>query len=195
MEPWEIAAVKRAADIAVTAHAKQYRGDGTTPFILHPARVAGLVAMFGGRYQEVAAAWLHDVLERDRHGEKAIAYGLSSLNLPGDDAIDIYRMVKAMTRDARVTEEKQLYDVLDRILDAPPGATLVKLCERMDNILDPGGGPADRKRYTEDTIMVLAMLFGRAVEFGYAPCHETLRRCLVRERAMEEESPGSASGT
>jgi (p)ppGpp synthase/HD superfamily hydrolase len=195
MEPWEVTAVKNAADLAVKAHEGQYRGDGTTPYILHPARVAGLVAMFGGRYQDVAAAWLHDVLEKDRHGEKVIAYGLSSLNLPGEDAIEIYRMVKALTRDARVTEDRQLNDVLERILDAPPGATLVKLCERMDNILDPRGGTADRDRYTEETIMVLAMLFGRAVEFGYAPCHETLRRCLVRERAMQEESPGFTGGT
>jgi (p)ppGpp synthase/HD superfamily hydrolase len=188
MEPWEVAAVKNAADLAVKAHEGQYRGDGTTPYILHPARVAGLVAMFGGRYQEVAAAWLHDVLEQDRKGEKVIAFGLSSLNLPGDDAIEIYRIVKALTRDARVSKDEQLTELLDRILDAPPGATLVKLCERMDNILDPGGEQKDREGYVEETIMVLAMLFGRSVEFGYAPCHETLRRCLVQERAVKEES-------
>jgi len=188
MEPWEVAAVKQAADMSVKAHEGQYRDDGTTPYILHPARVAGLVAMFGGRYQEVVAAWLHDVLEQDRHGEKVIAYGLSSLNLPGDDAIEIYRIVKAISRDPRVPKEEQLKESLDRILQAPPGATLVKICERMDNILDPGSDPKNQERYVEETIMVLAMLFGRAFEFGYTSCHETLRRCLIQERAAKEES-------
>lgn len=43
------------------AHAGQFRRDGVTPYIEHPATVAKLLE----RYDEItqAVAWLHDVLE------------------------------------------------------------------------------------------------------------------------------------
>jgi (p)ppGpp synthase/HD superfamily hydrolase len=33
------------------------------PYIVHPAEVAGIVASIGGTESQVAAAWLHDVVE------------------------------------------------------------------------------------------------------------------------------------
>jgi (p)ppGpp synthase/HD superfamily hydrolase len=187
MEPREVKAVRMAADIATKAHDGQYQDDGLAPYILHPARVAALVAMFGGRYQEVIASWLHDVLETNRQGEAKLAYGLSSLKLPGNDAIEIYRMIKALTRDPRVKKEDQVKESLERILDAPPGATLIKLCERLDNITNIES-KKDREQYLEETMMVLAMLFGQSVESGYTRCHETLRRCMV-DAGPEKQAP------
>jgi (p)ppGpp synthase/HD superfamily hydrolase len=178
MEPWEVVAVEQAAEIAAKVHAGQYLEDGITPYILHPARVAGLVAIFGGRYQEIVAGWLHDVLEMNAQGETQLAYGLSSLKLPGNDAIEVYREIKALTRDPRVKEEEQLKELLERTLDGPPGATLVMLCDRMDLIT----GIWDKKdggQYLDETMIVLAMLFGRSVESGYTLCHETLNRFML----------------
>jgi (p)ppGpp synthase/HD superfamily hydrolase len=143
--------------------------------------------MFGGRYQEVVAAWLHDILEDNPQGETQLAYGLSSLKLPGNDAIEIYRIVKALTRDSRIKKEDQLKESLERILDAPPGATLVKLCDRMDNIADIKN-KKDREQYLEETMMVLAMLFGRSVESGYVHCHNTLKQFIV-EAGPREQRP------
>jgi (p)ppGpp synthase/HD superfamily hydrolase len=183
MDPWEIMAVRMAADIATRLHAEQYQEEGT-PFILHPARVVGLVALFGGRYQELVAAWFHDVLEKNPHGETQMAYSLSSLKLPGDDAIAVYRMIKALTRDPRMTKEQQLKDSLERIINAPPGATLIKLCERLDNLTSLEIKEAS-KGYRDETMMVLTMLFGRSVESGYSECHETLKRCMVEDVIKE----------
>jgi (p)ppGpp synthase/HD superfamily hydrolase len=187
MDPWEIMAIRMAADIATRLHTGQYHENESRPFILHPARVAGLVALFGGRYQELVAAWLHDVLEKNPQGETQLAYGLSSLKLPGDDAIAVYRMIKALTRDPRVTEEEQLKDSLERIIDAPPGATLIKLCERLDNLTSLEKKETS-KEYRDETMMVLAMLFGRSVESGYTQCHETLKRCMVEDAMKERKS-------
>lgn len=187
MDLREVSAIKRASEIAMKVHDGKLLEDGTAPFIIHPARVAGLAAMFGGTYKEIAAAWLHDVLEESPKAESQLAYALSGANLPGDDAITIYRMVKALTRDFSLKEEDQLKDSLERILEAPPGATLVKLCDRIDNLLDIKESPR-RDRYLDETFTVLTMLFGRAVESGYAPCHELLRRFMA-ETGMKR--PGS----
>lgn len=175
MEPWQVRAVHAASSLAAKAHDGQYRGDSTTPYIIHPARVAGLVVVFGGQYTEVIAAWLHDVIEDCHHGETTVAYGLSSLKLPGDDAITVYQMVKALTRDPSVEKEQRLQESLKRVLAAPPGATLVKLCDRLDNVLDIGKGKKEREKYVQETGMLLSMLFGRAVESGYTEAYEMLR--------------------
>lgn len=175
MEPWQIRVVHAASTLAAKAHDGQYRDDGVTPYIIHPARVAGLVTVFGGGYTEVIAAWLHDVIEDCSHGETTVAYGLSSFSLPGDDAITVYRIVKALTKDKSIPQGQRLEESLTRILAEPPGATLVKLCDRLDNVLDAGKKREDRQKYLEDTGMLLAALFGRAVESGYTEAHEVLR--------------------
>ena len=55
--------IKTAADHASRAHKGQLRKDRRTPYITHPARVAGLVAMFHGSHVAIISAWLHDVYE------------------------------------------------------------------------------------------------------------------------------------
>lgn len=175
MEPWQVRAVHAASSLAAKAHDGQYRGDSTTPYIIHPARVAGLVVVFGGQYTEVIAAWLHDVIEDCHHGETTVAYGLSSLKLPGDDAIAVYQIIKALTKDKSLEKEQRLPESLQRILAAPPGATLVKLCDRLDNVLDIATRKTEQEKYLQETGVLLSMLFGRAVESGYAEAHEILR--------------------
>jgi (p)ppGpp synthase/HD superfamily hydrolase len=190
MEPWQIHAVHKAAAIAAQAHDGQYRVDRKTPYIAHPARVAGLVAAFGGEYREIVAAWLHDVIEEAPHGETTVAYGLSSLKLPGDDAILIYQMITALTRDRSLSNDEQLMDSLDRILKAPPGATLIKICDRMDNVLDMSSMDGDLSHYIRGCGVVLTRLFGRAMEHRYGEAHETLRLCLEVQLPPLEQEPG-----
>ncbi|QQR70791.1 MAG: HD domain-containing protein [Methanolinea sp.] len=178
MEPWQIYAIHKAAAIAAQAHDGQYRKDKKIPAIIHPARVAGLVQAFGGGYREVVAAWLHDVIEDTKHGETAVAYGLSSMKLPGDDAIIVYQMITALTRDRSLPEDDQLLDSLDRILQAPPGATLIKICDRIDNVLDMHTLNGDLTHYVRRSAVVLTRLFGSAMQHGYGDAHEKLRLCL-----------------
>jgi (p)ppGpp synthase/HD superfamily hydrolase len=53
----------RAYKLAETAHNGQTRKDDKTPYIRHPARVASLVAKYGGTEPEVVVALWHDVAE------------------------------------------------------------------------------------------------------------------------------------
>jgi len=54
-------AVRHAEQIARVAHAKQFRRDGVTPYITHPAAVVQKLAQETDEVKSVA--WLHDVLE------------------------------------------------------------------------------------------------------------------------------------
>ena len=162
--------IKTAADHASRAHKGQMRKDRRTPYITHPARVAGLVGTFNGSHVAIIAAWLHDVYE-DCSPEWLVQTDklIESLPLLSDQRLDIAAIVDAMTKKNTIPKKTdRLTDSLDRILDAPPEATLVKLCDRIDNLLDS----ADRnggftKRYLASTDEVIDKLSVRASLYGY----------------------------
>jgi (p)ppGpp synthase/HD superfamily hydrolase len=162
--------IKTAADHASRAHKGQLRKDRRTPYITHPARVAGLVGTFNGSHVAIIAAWLHDVYE-DCSPDWILRTDklVDSLPLPTGERQDIAAIVRALTKKNTIRgKSARLSDSLDRILDAPPEATLVKLCDRIDNLLDS----ADRnggftKRYLVSTDEVINTLSVRASLYGY----------------------------
>jgi len=165
-----MAVIKTAADHASQAHKGQLRKDRRTPYITHPARVATLVGMFNSSHVGIISAWLHDVYEDCtpdwiRQTDEFIA----RLPLSSDEKADITAIVDALTKKNTIKgKAARLSNSLDRILDAPPEATLVKLCDRIDNLLDS----ADRnggftKRYLASTDEVIGKLEVRASLYGY----------------------------
>ncbi len=165
-----MAVIKTAADHASQAHKGQLRKDRRTPYITHPARVATLVGMFNSSHVGIVSAWLHDVYEDCtpdwiRQTDEFIA----RLPLSSDEKADITAIVDALTKKNTIKgKAARLSNSLDRILDAPPEATLVKLCDRIDNLLDS----ADRnggftKRYLASTDEVIGKLEVRASLYGY----------------------------
>ena len=162
--------IKSAADHASRAHKGQFRKDRKTPYITHPARVAGLAGIFNGSHVAITAAWLHDVYE-DCSAEWVLKTDelIHSLPLPAEERQAIDAIVDALTKKNTITgKADRLSDSLHRILDAPPEATLVKICDRIDNLLDS----ADRnggftKRYLDSTDEVIALLSDPARRHGY----------------------------
>ena len=56
--------VQVAKEFATKAHSGQFsRNAAKDPFIYHPRRVVELIEKSGGTTEEIAAAWLHDVVE------------------------------------------------------------------------------------------------------------------------------------
>lgn len=173
--------IKSAADHASRAHRGQFRKDRKTPYITHPARVAGLVGIFNGSHVAIVAAWLHDVYE-DCSPEWVVKTDklIDSLLLPPDERREIAAIVDALTKKNTIPKKAdRLSDSLRRILDAPPEATLVKLCDRIDNILDS----ADRnggftRHYLASTDELIETLSVRASLNGY----ETALDILVQIR-------------
>jgi (p)ppGpp synthase/HD superfamily hydrolase len=171
-------AIKIACDHASRAHKGQFRKDRKTPFITHPARVAALVGCFGGTHSAIIAAWLHDIYEDctpDWIGKTEAI--IESLPVSSDDRTDISTMIDALTKKNTIKDKAaRLSDSLDRILDAPPEATLVKICDRIDNLLDT----ADRngrftRRYLASTDEVIGKLETRAGLYDYEPAMAMLR--------------------
>jgi (p)ppGpp synthase/HD superfamily hydrolase len=165
-----MAVIKTAADHASQAHKSQLRKDKKTPYITHPARVAALVGMFNSSHVAIVSAWLHDVYE-DCTPEwiRRTDEFIKGLPLSGDEKNDIAAIVDALTKKNTIKgKTARLSNSLDRILNAPPEATLVKLCDRIDNLLDS----ADRnggftKRYLASTDEVIGKLEVRASLYGY----------------------------
>lgn len=55
--------VRRAMAFAYHAHDGQFRDDGKTPYITHPAQTANIISEVTQDEEVIAAAWLHDVIE------------------------------------------------------------------------------------------------------------------------------------
>jgi len=129
----------------------------------------------------VIAAWLHDVYE-DCSPEWIVKTDelIDHLPLLPDERREIAAIVDALTKKNTIPKKTdRLPDSLRRILDAPPEATLVKICDRIDNLLDS----ADRnggftRHYLASTDEVIETLSVRASLNGY----ETALDILVQIR-------------
>src|SRR5690606_34958342 len=127
-----LTALRIVSSEAARAHAGQYRKDGVTPYIVHPARVASLVAHFGGNHIAILSAWLHDVFE-DCEGEACTRAGntIDTLPLPSEDIQKIHTITATLTKNPSLPKDARIPDSLARILVAPGEAVLVKICDRI----------------------------------------------------------------
>lgn len=170
--------IKSAADHASHAHKGQFRKDRRTPYIVHPARVAGYVGMFGGSHVAIISAWLHDVYEDCTPEWISLTDSfIGALPLPDDERQEIAEIVDALTKkNTFPTKSARLSDSISRILDAPPEATLVKICDRIDNFLDTACRDGQvRKRYLVSTDEIIDRLSVRADFNGYEDAMHTLK--------------------
>jgi hypothetical protein len=79
--------VSRAAAIAYAAHAGVFRADGT-PYVEHPHQVAATLARAGFGPNEIAAGWLHDVVEDSEWTLDSLAKeGFPAAVVKGVDAV------------------------------------------------------------------------------------------------------------
>ena len=174
VEEKAIAIVSRAA---TEAHRGQTRKDGKTPFIVHPERVAKCVAHYGGNHVGVIAAWLHDVIEDNDEGAAIVRKALEETCLPENNLHEIYAIVLALTKNPAIPGKRERFaDTLDRILHAPGQAILVKICDRMDNLIDARDqGQEFFSEYLDLTDDLIATLSDGANRHGYTEALEQLK--------------------
>ncbi len=129
---------QKAASFAATAHRRQRRRDGRTPYFAHPARVALTVATAFSCTDEVvlAAALLHDVIEDTPTDYDEL------LQEFGPQVADL---VAALSKDKRAVEgdREAAYD--RQLAGGPWQARLIKLADVYDNLLDADDDRARRK--------------------------------------------------
>lgn len=157
-----------AKAFATMIHEGQFRADGVTPFINHPARVAELVERNGGDECAVCVAWLHDVVE------KGISRIEREWNIQILTKLDIARYVDQYDwRWSEVySEVLKLTDIWDQeeiehkgkvwylsqlLLTTSSLALTVKLCDMLANIEESNGSRiSQEKRYLKAARVLLA---------------------------------------
>lgn len=104
--------VNEAMDFAAQAHDGQFRKWSGKPYINHPKRVAGLVSVMGGSEEQIAAGWLHDVVED---------CGVSIETIADQFGIVVGALVFELTKPSKPHTVQ---------------GCMVKLCDIYDNIRD-----------------------------------------------------------
>ena len=115
-----------AERIATEAHAGQFRRDGVTPYLMHPAAVVSRVE---GDPEAQVVAWLHDVLEDTTQTPET----LLKAGLPPQ----LVETVELLTKDGSIAYE----DYLEQVASSPL-ATKVKIADMLSNLAD---GPTTRQ--------------------------------------------------
>ena len=157
-----------AIEFATKIHEGQFRADGVTPFISHPARVAELVERNGGDECAVCVAWLHDVFE------EGIPRIEQEWHVPVKSKHDVFRYVTQYDRrwddvylpvlkltdtwdQVEIERNGKVWYLAQLLLTASSLALTVKLCDMLANIEESNGSRiSQEKRYMKAVRVLLA---------------------------------------
>jgi (p)ppGpp synthase/HD superfamily hydrolase len=146
-----------AAIFAEAAHRGQTRKYSGEPYINHPMRVAGRLTMKGAGEENIAAAWLHDVVEDT---------DVSMQDIYNYFGAHIAEIVQGMTNTTVLADgNRQVRHQMDRdrLASEKLEVRVIKLEDRLDNVKDmfhkncPGGF---RKKYFAETRLLVGALKG-----------------------------------
>lgn len=190
------------SNTAARAHDGTYRKDKETPGIVHSGRVAAVVRGYGGTVLAQCVAWMHDVLEDRPDFDLTDFFDELQSMLSVEDIRKFNQMLEALTKnpdleaiaknisevrpvaERRLARDKETYE---RILKAPPEATLIKICDRIDNLHDLIG--FDSKfivRYIQETYFLIEMLKPRAERCGYELPMRRLEKIVAMLKDFQE---------
>jgi (p)ppGpp synthase/HD superfamily hydrolase len=174
MNPYyENTVIQLCSNYAAIAHKNQFRKDGITPYIVHPARTAALISKFDDNPLYVAAAWLHDVIEdQSEIVDNNYSHIIHNHNVNIDDFLTnnesiekehgtiILILVKNLTQNVNTTK-KEYYQKLQ---DAGYHSTIIKYCDRIDNLnsllykYNTKSSKEKIKKHIDDTELLIDML-------------------------------------
>jgi len=168
-------AILEAAAFARHAHAGQKRKYNDRPFIVHPARVAGRVAVHGRATEAmVAAALLHDVVEDTPHTLEEVA---------AEFGPEVARLVGELTNPSKGSDaprrerKRQDREHLTRI---SVEAKIIKLLDRIDNLREMAAAPRGFVRLYCEESRLLAEVIGDADPDLKAELLESVQRLQSR---------------
>jgi (p)ppGpp synthase/HD superfamily hydrolase len=126
--------VKQACLFAAAAHAAidQRRKYSNLPYIVHPEDVANRVEAFGGTPSQIAAAWLHDVVE-----DTEVKLELIELLFGKEVANYVDWLTNVATHDDGDRATRRAIDRAHTAL-APKEAQFVKCADLLSNSSDIG---------------------------------------------------------
>lgn len=137
--------IARCAEVATRYHVfeakdvkNEFRKDGVTPFIVHPARVAGLVGEMWNDPIAISAAWLLDVLEDCDVTRKELWNDLVEEGVDSGFAHNVLEIVGALTKPQDMDRYGKINSTLEKIGKLPyylkRDALVVKMADVTDNM-------------------------------------------------------------
>lgn len=160
--------LKEIIDFIIKAHENQFRKSGE-PYSVHPILVATITASFSKDEDVIATALLHDVVEDTPYTLEFVEENWGK---------NVSNMVKGLTKVSDIREENfvtskdssdskivQAALTFRKMLIASvddPRVLIVKLCDRLHNMLTLGVLPAHKqKRIAEETLVVYVPIANR----------------------------------
>lgn len=157
-----------AKEFATKIHEGQFRADGVTPFINHPARVAELVERNGGDECAVCVAWLHDVFEEGiprieqewnvsiRSKRDVFEYVTQHDRRWEDVCLHVIKLTDTWSQDEINRYGKMRY-LAFQLFTANDLVLTVKLCDMLANIEESNGSRmSQEKRYMQAVHILLS---------------------------------------
>ena len=138
-----------AAQFAASAHFGQKRKYSGRPYIEHPLRVAGQIAIRTDATEEaVSAAYLHDVLE-----DTPVTYIAMYENF----GIEVTNMVRALSHPPHSAGNRATRMALyrEQLKAAPTIVQVIKLHDRLDNLREMGPEGDFNELYARETYALL----------------------------------------
>ena len=144
--------------IAAQAHRGQKRADGLD-YLEHPIEVVRNLVDVGIQDSgTLAAAYLHDALEKGAETTRAL--------IGADLGLCVLHLVEVLTDDPGLSSESKRAHQLDRASSMPLPARLIKLADRLANLRSPrpDWNAAQRRRYAVHSYALLDALQGTHYE-------------------------------
>lgn len=192
--PNDLANISRCAAFAALSHKGQKRyvnhnGGGYVPYIVHPARVATLVALYRGSPEAVMASWLHDV--KEDCPDAKVADFIESIPMPEISKYAVYGYVIALTKDASIKDRMERLESHIDLITLWDEPVLIKICDRIDNLtvteyednkkrIEGMDGDQFVRMYVKESDYLLKNLLPYASKHGY------MEPWLVLKEIIEE---------
>ncbi len=117
--------IQKAAAYAARAHEGALRKGSSMPYIVHPKEVAAIVAAMGGAQEEIAAAYLHDVIEDA---------GITYEQLLDEFGRTVADLVLAESEDKTKTWMERKQATINRLRTAAREEKLITFADKLSNL-------------------------------------------------------------
>lgn len=134
--------VNRAKEWAIQAHGEQRYGD--QPYKVHLYAVVQILKDFGATPEQLAAGWMHDVLEDTEVGDPV--YGSQGIGTELGAAVE--QLVWSCT-GVGYTRAQRVASIYKRLAKCP-AACLVKCADRIANVEAAAPGSSHMERYRRE---------------------------------------------
>lgn len=133
--------ILRAAFVARIAHINQRRKYNNVPYVTHPARVAAMVSIhLEGDEDMVCAGYLHDTIE-----DTWVDFQLLS-ELLGPSVANLVQELTNPSHGSPENRRTRKQKDLEHLKTVSHKAKILKLIDRLDNLLEMQGADTDFKR-------------------------------------------------